>query len=384
MKFSTEHRALEDTVVKFCDKEINPFVAEWEKAEQFPSHALFKKLGDLGLLGLKYPAEFGGAGLDFSYSMVMAEALGQCNCGGVPMAIGVQTDMATPALARFGSDELKREFLTPTIAGDVVACLGVSEPGGGSDVAALKTTARIDGSDYVINGTKMWITNGLQADWCCLLANTSEGPAHKNKSLIVVPMDAKGITRQKIHKLGMHSSDTAQLFFDDVRVPRRNLIGQEGLGFTFQMLQFQEERLWGAAGSLRSLDRLIDQTIAYTRERKAFGKSILDNQVVHFRLAELRTEVEALRALVYRAVELYVSGKDVTRLASMAKLKSGRLSREVADSCLQYWGGMGYTADNPISQAYRDSRLISIGGGADEVMLGILCKLEGTLPGRSL
>ena len=384
MKFSTEHRALEDTVVKFCDKEINPFVAEWEKAEQFPSHALFKKLGDLGLLGLKYPAEFGGAGLDFSYSMVMAEALGQCNCGGVPMAIGVQTDMATPALARFGSDELKREFLTPTIAGDVVACLGVSEPGGGSDVAALKTTASIDGSDYVINGTKMWITNGLQADWCCLLANTSEGPAHKNKSLIVVPMDAKGITRQKIHKLGMHSSDTAQLFFDDVRVPRRNLIGQEGLGFTFQMLQFQEERLWGAAGSLRSLDRLIDQTIAYTRERKAFGKSILDNQVVHFRLAELRTEVEALRALVYRAVELYVSGKDVTRLASMAKLKSGRLSREVADSCLQYWGGMGYTADNPISQAYRDSRLISIGGGADEVMLGILCKLEGTLPGRSL
>ena len=384
MKFSTEHRALEATVVKFCDKEINPFVAEWEKAEQFPSHALFKKLGDLGLLGLKYPAEFGGAGLDFSYSMVMAEALGQCNCGGVPMAIGVQTDMATPALARFGSDELKREFLTPTIAGDVVACLGVSEPGGGSDVAALKTTARIDGSDYVINGTKMWITNGLQADWCCLLANTSEGPAHKNKSLIVVPMDAKGITRQKIHKLGMHSSDTAQLFFDDVRVPRRNLIGQEGLGFTFQMLQFQEERLWGAAGSLRSLDRLIDQTIAYTRERKAFGKSILDNQVVHFRLAELRTEVEALRALVYRAVELYVSGKDVTRLASMAKLKSGRLSREVADSCLQYWGGMGYTADNPISQAYRDSRLISIGGGADEVMLGILCKLEGTLPGRSL
>ena len=384
MKFSTEHRALEDTVVKFCDKEINPFVAEWEKAEQFPSHALFKKLGDLGLLGLKYPEEFGGAGLDFSYSMVMAEALGQCNCGGVPMAIGVQTDMATPALARFGSDELKREFLTPAIAGDVVACLGVSEPGGGSDVAALKTTARIDGSDYVINGTKMWITNGLQADWCCLLANTSEGPAHKNKSLIVVPMDAKGIARQKIHKLGMHSSDTAQLFFDDVRVPRRNLIGQEGLGFTFQMLQFQEERLWGAAGSLRSLDRLIDQTIAYTRERQAFGKSILDNQVVHFRLAELRTEVEALRALVYRAVELYVSGKDVTRLASMAKLKSGRLSREVADSCLQYWGGMGYTADNPISQAYRDSRLISIGGGADEVMLGILCKLEGTLPGRSL
>jgi len=384
MKFSTEHRQLEDTVIKFCDQEINPYVAEWEKAEQFPSHEVFKKLGDLGLLGLKYPEEFGGAGLDFSYSMVMAEALGQCNCGGVPMAIGVQTDMATPALARFGSDELRKEFLTPTISGDYVACLGVSEPGGGSDVAALKTTARSEGGDYVINGSKMWITNGLQADWCCLLANTSDGPAHKNKSLIVVPMDAPGISKQKIHKIGMDSSDTAQLFFDNVRVPKRNLIGQEGLGFTFQMLQFQEERLWGAAGSLRSLDRLIDQTIAYTRQRKAFGKSILDNQVVHYRLAELRTEVEALRALTYRAVEMYIGGKDVTKLASMAKLKCGRLSREVTDACLQYWGGMGYTRDNPISQAYRDSRLISIGGGADEVMLGIICKLEGTLPGKAL
>ena len=384
MNFTPEHRQLEDTVIKFVDKEINPHVAEWEKAEQFPSHELFKKLGDLGLLGLKYPEEFGGAGLDFSYSMVMAEALGQSNCGGVPMAIGVQTDMATPALARFGSDALRKEFLTPTIRGDYVACLGVSEPGGGSDVASIKTTARTDGGDYLINGTKMWITNGLKADWCCLLVNTSDGPSHKNKSLIVVPMDAPGISKQKIHKIGMDSSDTAQLFFDNVRVPKRNLIGQEGLGFTFQMLQFQEERLYAAAGSLRSLDRLIDQTIEYTRQRKAFGKSILDNQVVHYRLAELRTEVEALRALTYRAVELYVGGKDVTRLASMAKLKCGRLSREVTDACLQYWGGMGYTRDNPVSQAYRDSRLISIGGGADEVMLGIICKLEGTLPGKSL
>jgi len=381
MKFTPEHRQIEDTVIKFVEKEINPHVPEWEKAEQFPSHEVFKKLGNLGLLGLKYPEEYGGAGLDFSYSLVMAEALGVCACGGIPMAIGVQTDMATPALARFGSDELRKEFLVPTIAGDYVACLGVSEPGGGSDVAAVKTTAKVDGGDYVINGTKMWITNGLKADWCCLLANTSEtGGPHKNKSLIVVPMDSPGITKQKIHKIGMHSSDTAQLFFDNVRVPRRNLIGQEGMGFAFQMLQFQEERLWGAAAGLKGMDRLIDLTIDYTRQRKAFGKSILDNQVVHFRLAELRTEVEALRALTYRAVEMYVGGKDVTKLASMAKLKAGRLGREVADSCLQYWGGMGFTADNPLSQAYRDGRLTSIGGGADEVMLGIICKLEGTMP----
>ena len=383
MKFTPEHEQIADTVRKFVAKEINPFVPEWEAAGMFPAHALFKKMGDLGLLGIKYPAEYGGMGLDFSYSMVMAEALGECNGGGVPMAIGVHTDMCTPALARFGSDELKREFLAPSIAGVMVGCIGVSEVGGGSDVAAVKTTARKDGGDYLINGSKMWITNGMQADWCCLLANTSEGPVHKNKSLIIVPMDAAGITRQKIDKIGMHSSDTAQLFFDNVRVPQRNLIGQEGIGFMLQMLQFQEERLYGAAGTLRSLDRQIDQTIAYTRQRKTFGKPILDNQVVHFRMAELRTEVEALRALTYRAVESYISGKDVTKLASMAKLKAGRLSREVADSCLQYWGGMGFTADNPISQAFRDSRLISIGGGADEIMLGIICKLEGILPGKA-
>jgi len=380
MQFTDQHRQLDDTVTKFVQNEINPYVDEWERAEEFPSHEVFKKLGDLGLLGLKYPEAYGGLGLDFSYSMVMAEAVGAAHCGGVPMAIGVHTDMCTPALARFGTDELRREFLSPSIAGDMVGCLGVSEPGGGSDVAAVKTSARKDGGDYVVNGSKMWITNGLKADWCCLLANTSEGSPHKNKSLIIVPLDAKGVSRQKIHKIGMHSSDTAMLFFDNVRVPTRNLIGQEGMGFMFQMLQFQEERLWGAASSLRSLDHLIDITIDYTRQRKAFGKSILDNQVVHFRLAELRTEVAALRALTYQAVEQYVGGKDVTKHASMAKLKCGRLSREVTDTCLQYWGGMGYTIDNLVSRAYRDSRLVSIGGGADEIMLGIIAKLEGTLP----
>jgi citronellyl-CoA dehydrogenase len=382
MLLTIEHKQLADTVTRFVKEEINPHVDEWERAEQFPSHELFKKMAGLGLLGVKYPEEYGGLGLDFSYSAVVAEALGECHCGGVPMAIGVQTDMCTPALARFGSDELRREFLAPSIAGDMVGCLGVSEPGGGSDVAAVKTTARKDGGDYVISGSKMWITNGMMADWCCLLANTSDGPVHKNKSLIMVPMGAKGILRQKIHKIGMNSSDTAQLFFDDVRVPVKNVIGQEGLGFTFQMLQFQEERLWGAANSLRTLDRMIDQTIEYTRNRKTFGRPILDNQYVHFRLAELRTEVECLRALTYSAVNDYASGKDVTRLASMAKLKCGRLTREVADSCLQFWGGMGYTLENPISRAFRDGRLVSIGGGADEIMLGIIAKLEGTLPGK--
>jgi citronellyl-CoA dehydrogenase len=311
----------------------------------------------------------------------MAEALGNTRCGGVPMAIGVQTDMATPALARFGSDELRREFLAPAISGDHVVCVGVSEPGAGSDVAAIRTTARKDGGDYVINGGKMWITSGTQADWMCCLANTGEGKPHQNKSLIIVPMKTRGVSvERKIHKIGMNSSDTALIHFDDVRVPQRHLIGQEGLGFMYQMIQFQEERLWGAANVLKGLDNTVRDTIEYTRSRRTFGRPVIDNQVVHFTLAELQTEIELLRSLVYRATDLYVSGKDVTQLASMAKLKAGRLTREVADKCLQYWGGMGYTWDNQVSRLYRDGRLASIGGGADEIMLGIICKLMGILP----
>jgi citronellyl-CoA dehydrogenase len=381
MQFTQEHEELKRTVERFVANEINPYVDEWEEAGIFPAHQVFKKLGDLGLLGLTKPEAYGGAGLDFSYSVVMAEALGTTRCGGVPMAIGVQTDMATPALARFGSDELRAEFLAPAIAGDQVVCVGVSEPGAGSDVAAIRTTARKDGGDYVINGGKMWITSGTQADWMCCLANTGEGSPHKNKSLIIVPMNTRGVSvERKIHKIGMHSSDTALIHFDDVRVPQRHLIGQEGLGFMYQMLQFQEERLWGAANALQGLDIAVRETIEYARSRKAFGKAVIDNQVVHFTIAELQTEIEALRSLVYRATELYVAGKDVTQLASMAKLKAGRLTREVADKCLQYWGGMGYTWENPVSRLYRDGRLASIGGGTDEVMLGIICKLMGILP----
>jgi citronellyl-CoA dehydrogenase len=384
MLFTPEHEELRRSLQKFIAAEINPHVDAWEEAGIFPAHALFKKMGDLGFLGLNKPTAYGGQGLDYSYAMVMAEELGNIACGSVPMAIGVQTDMATPALARFGSDELRREFLAPSISGDYVACLGVSEVGAGSDVASIKTTARKDGDDYVINGGKMWTTNGVQADWMCLLANTSEGPVHKNKSLICLPMKTKGVEiARKLDKMGMRSSDTAQIFFDNVRVPRRNLIGEEGKGFIYQMLQFQEERLWGATANLKSMERLIEQTIEYTRNRKAFGKSILDNQVVHFRLAELATEIELLRSLIYRACELYLAGTDVTRLASMAKLTSGRLRRTVSDSCLQYWGGMGFMNETPVSRAYRDGRLGSIGGGADEVMLSIICKLMGTLPGTS-
>jgi citronellyl-CoA dehydrogenase len=383
VKFTQEHAEIRRTLRAIIDKDINPHVDQWEEDGIFPAHEVFKKLGDAGLLGINKPAEYGGMGLDYSYAMVMAEELGHITCGSVPMAIGVQTDMATPALSRFGSEELCKEFLAPSIAGDYVACLGVSEVGAGSDVASVKTTARKDGGDYVINGGKMWTTNGTQADWMCLLANTSDGPVHKNKSLICLPMKTKGVhIARKLDKMGMRSSDTAQIFFEDVRVPQRFLIGKEGEGFTYQMLQFQEERLYAAAAGLVAKERMIEETIEYTGQRKAFGQSILDNQVVHFRLAELQTEVEMLRALTYRAAELMLKGEDVTMLASMAKLKSGRLSREISDACLQYWGGMGFMNETWISRAYRDTRLGSIGGGADEIMLSIICKHMGILPGK--
>ena len=381
--WTQEHQMLKDTVRRFVDNEINPFVDEWEEAGIFPAHELFKKAGKLGLLGLNREEKYGGSELDYSYNVAQAEELGRIHCGGIPMAIGVHTDMCTPALARFGSHELKEEFLTPSIAGDVVGCVGVSEASAGSDVARIQTRAVRDGDDYVINGSKMWITNGLQADWMCALVNTSEGHPHTNKSLVIIPMDAPGVSRvRKLNKLGMRSSDTAEIYFDDVRIPVSNCIGDEGAGFMYQMLQFQEERLWAGANTLIGLENVVQWTVDYTRQRMAFKKSILDNQVVHYRLAELSCEIEALRALVYRATEQYIAGENVTRLASMAKLKSGRLAREVADSCLQYWGGMGFMWETKVSRAYRDTRLISIGGGADEVMLSIICKLDGTLPER--
>merc|ERR1711997_314324 len=325
--------------------------------------------------------KYGGLGLSYKYNMALGEALGYIRTGGVFMGLQVQIDMSTPALSKFGSDQLREDYLAPAITGDMVCCVGVSEPGGGSDVASCKTKAVRNGDDLVINGQKMWITNSLQADWMCLLANTREGKPHMNKSLIVVPMDTPGVIKaKKIEKMGMHSSDTGLIFFEDVKVPAANIIGEEGMGFTYQMLQFQEERLAAAAGTLMPLEVAINETIDYTRTRHAFGQPLLNNQYLHFRLAELQTELELFRALTYQAADAMERGEDITLYASMLKLKCGRLSREVTDSCLQFWGGMGFSDEVYVSRLYRDLRLYSIGGGADEVMLGIVSKLMGILP----
>ncbi|KAM9098847.1 putative acyl-CoA dehydrogenase 6 isoform 2-T2 [Sarcophilus harrisii] len=327
LSYTEQHRALREALHKIINKEINPFVDQWEEERIFPAHHVFKILGQAGFLGVNKATKYGGQGLDLTHQIAVAEELGNITGLGIAMAILLQTDMATPALERFGSEELKQQFLVPSIAGDYVACLGVSEPGAGSDVANIKTKAVPQRGDYIINGSKMWTTSGSQADWMCLLANTSAGPAHLNKSLLCLPMNLAGIhVSKKIEKLGTWASDTVQVFFEDVRVPRKFLIGEEGQGFRYQMLQFQEERMNSSA------------------------------------LAQC------------------MRGHDVTKLVSMAKLKAGRLSREVTDSCLQYWGGVGYTHQALVSRLFRDLRLVSIGAGADEVMLSIICKYMDTLP----
>ncbi len=375
MQWTHEHDALRRTARRIVDEDINPHVDEWERDGQFPAHHVMKLLGDAGLIGISRPSDYGGLDLDYSYEVACAEEMGAIHAYGVSTAIGVQTNMCVPALARYGGDDLRAEWLAPTFAGDLVGCIGVSEVGSGSDVANVKSVARRDGGDYVINGQKMWISNGIQADWMCMLVNTGEedGP-HRNKSLIVVPLNAKGVTRHKLEKLGLHSSDTAQIFFDDVRVPAHHLIGEEGRGFIYQMEQFQEERLYVVARSLGILQDAIDTTVEYTSDRQAFGRAVLDNQFVAFRIAEMQTEVEALRAMLHIATEKYVAGEDITTLASMAKYKMGRLAEWIPGECLRFWGGQGFMHENRISRTYRDMKVAAIGGGSNEIMLQIIAK----------
>ncbi len=378
MRFTAQHEALRALVRDVVDREINPHIDEWEQAGAFPAHELFPKLGALGLLGLEYDEEYGGMGVDHSYTVVLGEELGRCEAAGVPMAIAVQACMATPSLHRFGSPELKQRFLAPAIRGEVVAAVAVTEPDAGSDVAGIRAAGKREGDDWVINGTKLYITNGAQADWVCVLVRTSDEGGHQGMSQVVVPTQTPGFSvGRTLDKLGNRSSDTAELVFEDVVVPVTNTIGEVGQGFQQQMMQFQDERLIGCYIAVVGMERALHRTIAFLRERDAFGKPLLANQAVQYRLAELLAEVDLLRHYNYAAAQAVVDGVDPTRFATVAKLKTGRLVREVADTCLQFHGGMGYMSDHWVSRYFRDSRLLSIGGGADEVMLRILTMLEG-------
>lgn len=378
MRFSEEHEAFRKVVRDFVDREIDPYCDEWEAAGVFPAHELFPKVAAIGAMGLEYDVEYGGQGADATFTLVLGEELGKADCAGVPLAIAVQVGMATPALHRFGTEELKQNYLVPAMRGEHVASIAVSEPDAGSDVAGIRTRAVRDGDDWVITGRKMWITNGTQADWLCLLARTSDEGGYAGMSMIVVPTDTPGFSvGRKIDKMGNRSSDTAELVFDEVRVPVANTVGEIGRGFQQQMAQFQDERLIGAYMSVASARRALDRTKEYLRDRDAFGKPLLANQYLQYRLAELYAEVDLLQTYCRAAAFAAADGDDVTRQATVAKLKCGRLQREVADACVQFHGGMGYAEEMWPSRYYRDARLTSIGGGADEVMLRVITMLEG-------
>jgi len=373
-----EHEHFRKVVRDLVENEINPYVDEWEAAGTFPAHELFPKLAAIGALGLEYDPEYGGQGADHSFTVVLAEELGKADCAGVPMAIAVQVAMATPALARFGSHELKKAYLEPALRGEMVCSIAVSEPDAGSDVAGIRTRAVRDGDDWVINGRKMWITNGTQADWLCLLARTSDEGGYAGMSMIVVPTATPGFSvGRKITKMGNRSSDTAELVLEDVRVPMSSTIGEPGRGFQQQMVQFQDERMIGAYMAVAGARRAIDRTIDYLRVRVAFGKPLLANQHLQYRLAELIADTDVLIEYCHSAADRIVAGEDVTRMATIAKLKVGRLVREVGDVAVQYHGGMGYAEDMWVERYFRDARLVSIGGGADEVMLRVITMLEG-------
>ena len=364
-------------VREFVDKEINPFMDDWEAKGEAPLHELFKKMGDLGFLGIRYEPKYGGQGLDYWYDTVFLEELGRVRGSGIPMAIAVQTHMATPAIAEFGSEYLKETYLKPAIAGDMVGSIAVTEPGAGSDVSALQTTAQKDGDVYILNGSKTYITNGTQADFLTLLARNGDDPGYHSFSLLVVPTNLPGFqVSRKLQKMGCHSSDTAELFFDDMRIPAQNLIGKEGEGFIYQMQQFQHERFSAIPMSYIAAEEMIAMTVEHIRKRVVFGKPLISRQVLRHRLADWHTEIECLRQLTYHIVRMKATGLDVTREVSMGKLYAARVIQKVADGCLQMFGGLGFMDEMPISRCYRDAKLISIGGGADEIMREIIAKME--------
>ncbi|MDF1565500.1 MAG: acyl-CoA dehydrogenase family protein [Deltaproteobacteria bacterium] len=374
--FTEEHQLFRKTVRTFCEKELAPHTDEWDKAGLFPRE-VFQRAGELGLLGINKGEDVGGAGLDYWYTVAYAESLAYSRNAGVNMALMVQSDMATPIIDEIGSDEVKQEFLAPAIAGEKIAALGVTEPGVGSDVANLATTARKDGDDYVINGQKTFITNGTRADFITLAVRTGE-EGFGGISFVVVPTDVKGYSvSRKLEKMGNLASDTAEIFFDDVRIPQRYRLGDENAGFYHIMTNFQGERLIAAITAVSGMELMIRDAIAYGFERKAFGRPIVKFQVWRHRFAELLTQVEAARQLTYYACDKFDRGEMATKEISMAKLYAGDLIQKVAYECQQFHGGYGYVMDYDIARAFRDVRLITIGGGTSEVMKEILSKLEG-------
>lgn len=384
--YSEEHDLFRKQVRQFAETELAPHAEAWERDRTFPNW-VFKKAGELGILGAHYPEEVGGGGGDYWFSVVKSEELVRCEAAGVTMGLLVQSDMATPCINELGTAEQKEEFLKPALAGERIAALGVSEPGAGSDVAGIRTTAKKDGDDYVINGSKTYITNGTRADFVTLLVKTDPDAGYGGISILLFPTDTKGFAvSKKLEKIGNHASDTAELFFEDCRIPKRYLLGEEGKGFYYLMQNFQSERLVGATSTLAGARRALDRSVAYGKERKAFGKPIMAREVWKHTFADLYTKAEAAKSLCYETVadfneERYVQGTEISmetvKKIAMCKLFVGDVANEIMDTCLQFHGGMGYLEELWVARAWRDQRLFRIGGGTSEVMKYMIAKIMG-------
>lgn len=376
--FTPEHDELRVSIRRFVDKELKPHVDEWEDAGFFPD-SVFRRCGELGFLGLHYDERWGGAGGDLAAGLVFMEELGRCGCGAIPMAVGVQSHMCTPALSEFGSDELRDRYLAPAIAGTKIGAIAITEPDAGSDVAAITTRGTRDGDTWTINGTKLYITNGKRADFLTLVVQTDPGSGHRGMSLFIVDTDLTGVSVSRtLAKLGMRASDTVELSLVDVSVPHANLIGGEaGEGFAQLMWQLQYERLSGAAAGIGAAEETLTETIAYARDRQTFGRPLGDHQVIAHNLADAATELAAARALLYDTAWLIQSGEYPVAQISMAKKYVAQMQNRLTDTCLQVHGGFGYMAEAPISRAWRDARLQRIGAGTDEIMNEVIAKRLG-------
>ncbi len=384
--FTEEHQHFRSTVRQFCERELAPNAIEWERDELFPNW-VFKRAGELGIFGAHYPEEVGGAGGDYWFSVAKSEELPRCRMAGLSMGLLVQSDMATPVINDLGTRDQKAEFLTPAIRGEKIAALAVSEPNAGSDVAAIETVAKRDGDDYVIEGSKTFITNGTRADFVTLLAKTDPGAGAHGCSFFLVPTETKGfVVARKLKKIGNHSSDTAELHFDQMRVPKRYRLGEENMGFMYLMQNFQSERIIACTSAVASGDRMLEDAIRYGRDRSAFGKPIIKREYWQHKIVDLTAKLEAARSISYRGADGYNEDKyvkrgevslDTVKLISLAKVFVGDAMTEVADQCLQIHGGWGYIEEFPIARAWRDQRLFRIGGGTTETMRYYLAKLMG-------
>jgi alkylation response protein AidB-like acyl-CoA dehydrogenase len=374
--FTDEHEQLRESIRNFALKELAPHSMEWEETT-FPN-SVFPRMGELGFLGLDKPEQYGGQGGDYYTALVLAEEMSNAQSGGLSMGIAVHTDMAMPPILVFGTEEQKQEWVVPAIKGEKILCIGITEPDAGSDVAGIKTRAVKDGSDYVINGSKTYITNGHRADVIVLVTKTDADAGYDGFTLFLVPMDAPGVIREKkLEKLGMHASDTALLAFQDVRVPETAVLGQVGKGFYHIMWELQGERLIGAAGCVSGAQKCFERTLEYANERKAFGRSIGHFQVIRHKFAEMATKIESARQMVYVTAWRFNNGEYPVREISMAKLHAARIAVEVADECIQIHGGAGYMREYGVERVWRDMRLNRIGAGTDEIMLDVIGRSYG-------